>query len=327
MNGRGWALRRGIRMPPRSAIARPFASVGGSAVRLARSVSIPPRLRRRLALLAAAAALLGAFYMLWLRDCPLVKVDQVEVSGASGQDAGQIRRALQAAAGDMTTLHVRHDELMRSVRHFPVVADVRTDSGFPHKLSITVVERRPAGVVVAPGRRVAVAGDGTLLTGIDAHGDLPVIRSNREISGRRLAEGGALAAARVLGGAPAYLSPRLTAIRHGGGRGWVVKMRGGPDLFFGPATRLHAKWIAATRVLADKAAAGASYIDVRLPERPAAGGLETAPAKDPNPDPLDRTPSGGAATTTPSTPQQSAPTGPAIPTPAPVTPAPVNPQP
>ena len=33
------------------------------------------------------------------------------------------------------------------------------------------------------------------------------------------------------------------------------------------------KWTAAVRVLADTDAAGATYIDVRLPERPVAGGL------------------------------------------------------
>jgi cell division protein FtsQ len=335
VSGRVGALRRGLRAPWRAGLVRPLSGLRASGARLARSVSIPPHQRRRLALAAVVAVLLGAFYMLWLRDCPLVRVDQTTVTGASGQDAGQINRALQAAAGDMTTLHVRHDELMRSVRHFPVVADVRTSAHFPDKLSITVIERRPAAVVVAPGRRVAVAGDGILLTGIDAHGDLPVIRSGRELSGRRLAEGGALAAAGVLGGAPAYLSPRLTAIRHSGGRGWVVKMRGGPDLFFGSATRLRAKWMAATRVLADKASAGASYVDVRLPERPAAGGLDTATKEETDPNPLDQTPSGTGAQDGPSSPQQSAPATPATPqqqapaAPAPgvSAPTPANPQP
>ena len=53
-------------------------------------------------------------------------------------------------------------------------------------------------------------------------------------------------------------------------------MRDGPELIFGDATRARAKWIAATRVLADPEAEGASYIDVRLPGRPAAGGLPAA---------------------------------------------------
>ena len=41
--------------------------------------------------------------------------------------------------------------------------------------------------------------------------------------------------------------------------------------YFGDDSRPHAKWLSLARVLADPSSAGASYIDVRLPERPAAG--------------------------------------------------------
>ena len=52
-----------------------------------------------------------------------------------------------------------------------------------------------------------------------------------------------------------------------------MELRDGPELIFGEATRVRAKWVAATRVLADPDSQGATYIDVRLPGRPAAGGL------------------------------------------------------
>jgi hypothetical protein len=42
-------------------------------------------------------------------------------------------------------------------------------------------------------------------------------------------------------------------------------------VYFGDASRPHAKWLSLARVLADPSSAGASYVDVRLPERPAAG--------------------------------------------------------
>ena len=58
--------------------------------------------------------------------------------------------------------------------------------------------------------------------------------------------------------------------------GIVVELRDGPELIFGDATRVRAKWVAATRVLADPDSEGATYIDVRLPGRPAAGGLPAA---------------------------------------------------
>ncbi len=48
-------------------------------------------------------------------------------------------------------------------------------------------------------------------------------------------------------------------------------MRNGLLVYFGDDRRPHAKWLSLARVLADPSSAGASYVDVRLPERPAAG--------------------------------------------------------
>jgi len=55
----------------------------------------------------------------------------------------------------------------------------------------------------------------------------------------------------------------------------VAVMRGGPQILFGDDQRPRAKWVAAARVLSDESSAGATYVDVRLPERPAAGGFAT----------------------------------------------------
>jgi cell division protein FtsQ len=83
----------------------------------------------------------------------------------------------------------------------------------------------------------------------------------------------ALRAVRVAAAAPAALRGRLEELERRKEDGLVVRLREGPELIFGDATRMQAKWTAAARVLADKAAAGASYVDLRLPGRPAAGGL------------------------------------------------------
>jgi cell division protein FtsQ len=55
----------------------------------------------------------------------------------------------------------------------------------------------------------------------------------------------------------------------------------GPDLIFGDASDARRKWLAAARVLADPSAAGAIYLDVRIPERVAAGGLGPVPEPTP----------------------------------------------
>ena len=77
----------------------------------------------------------------------------------------------------------------------------------------------------------------------------------------------------MAGAAAAPLHRRLEKVVIRKEEGLVVPLRDGPELIFGDATRIRAKWTAAARVLADPAAAGASYIDLRLPGRPAAGGL------------------------------------------------------
>ena len=68
---------------------------------------------------------------------------------------------------------------------------------------------------------------------------------------------------------------RIRAVEIKPANGLVAHLRRGPDLIFGTADRMAAKWIAAARVLSSPAAKGATYIDLRLPERPAAGGLPT----------------------------------------------------
>jgi cell division protein FtsQ len=234
-----------------------------------RLAALPPRLRRWILVSLGVCVALTATYQLWLRDSSLVAVDDVSVTGLTTKDAPRIRAALTLAARDMTTLHVRRDELDRAIEAYSVVRTLEVRSDFPHGLTIHVVEHRPAALV----GDLPVAGDGTVLRGLPIDGTLPKIDVRSRFEGDRLKNPAALHAALVAGTAPAALRPRLERIEIRGRDGIVVEMRDGPELIFGDATRVRAKWIAATRVLADPDAEGASYIDVRLPGRPAAGGL------------------------------------------------------
>ena len=74
----------------------------------------------------------------------------------------------------------------------------------------------------------------------------------------------------MLGAAPRVLLGWVSKVFMGP-EGMTVAMRNGVALYFGDVTRPHAKWLAAARVLADPSSAGATYVDVRAPERPAAG--------------------------------------------------------
>ena len=72
---------------------------------------------------------------------------------------------LEDAAKDMTTLHVRGDQLRSVVAPYPVVKDLRVSTDFPHGLKITVVENTPVAVVTADGAKTPVSGDGQSVVG------------------------------------------------------------------------------------------------------------------------------------------------------------------
>ena len=231
------------------------------------------RLRVALALLAVLALLGGTW--LWLRDSSLVAVRKVSISGVSGPDAGQIRSALTLAARNMTTLDVRIGSLRTAVAAYPVVKDLGVSAQFPHGLRIRVVEQLPVGALTAGGREIAASRDGTLLHDVPT-ASLPTVPVRLLPGGSRVVERPALQALALIAATPRRLRARIDQVTTSPPHGLVVDLRSGPSLYFGDDSDLAAKWVAATEVLADPSSAGATYIDVTDPARPAAGASEQA---------------------------------------------------
>ncbi|HXQ01060.1 MAG TPA: FtsQ-type POTRA domain-containing protein [Solirubrobacteraceae bacterium] len=224
-----------------------------------------------------AVPLLGGGW-LWLRDSSLVSVRHVQIAGVQGIDSAQIRTALEDAATRMTTLDFNLAALRSAVAQYPIVAGLHVRTGFPHTASIVVTERQPVAALLDSGQRTAVAADGTVLGAAYLSSSLPnVDASAQPLVGARLRESAALAAVGVLAAAPASLE-RFVMRAYEGPEGLTVAMRTGLLVYFGNATRPHAKWLSLARVLVSSGSAGAIYIDVRLPERPAAGFSSSLPA-------------------------------------------------
>ena len=235
---------------------------------------------------AAACALTGGWF--WLRDSELVGVKDVFVTGLTSQEEPQIRQALKNAALDMTTLHVREDQLRAAVAQYPSIAGLETDAKLPHKLSIVVRERAAVAAIESGGGRVAASGDGRVLRGMKSSG-LPTLEVKSAPAGARVTDRKLLGALEVAGGAPAELRRRIERL-WSSERGLTIDLRNGPDLVFGSGSDTHRKWLAAVRVLADPSSQGATYLDLRVPERVAAGGLgpvepEPTPTAPTNPQP------------------------------------------
>jgi cell division protein FtsQ len=238
------------------------------------ALALPPAWRMRVGAALALLALLVAGYWLWFRDSSFARVKEVYVTGVEGPQARAIRNALEDAGLDQSTLHVRTADLRDAVATYPIVRSVTAQGDFPHSLTIDVDLNLPVAILQTPSGRKPVAADGLLLPDVPISGGLPVLPT-RAAPNERLSAGPALTLVRVVALAPEPLRPRLKTVIVKAGTGIVVQLRQGPELRFGDSSRLPAKWMAAARVLAAAGARGASYIDLRLPERPAAGGLPT----------------------------------------------------
>jgi cell division protein FtsQ len=229
--------------------------------------------------LAVLVVLVALAYLLVVRNLPAFRVEAVTVRGAAPAYAHELRSELVRAARGMTTLNVDEAALGRAARGFPAVVSLVVDPELPNRLVITVAERPPVGELrSAPRGTVPVAADGTLLAGQPVDRPLPRLPTGRD-PGRR--EGGRASAdvrtaAAIAAGAPHALAAWLGEIRRGR-HGWIVRLRRGPELWFGPARDLERKWRAAATVLAAPSARGARYVDLRLPDRPTAGGLTARP--------------------------------------------------
>jgi cell division protein FtsQ len=238
-----------------------------------------PFLRGFLAVVLLAAALAGGW--LWVRDSSLARVTDVTVTGATTSDEPRIRSALENAARDMTTLHVRRDALDSAVSAYPSVAGLRVTTDFPHAMAIEVLEHRPVAALQIDGRRVPVSGSGIVLNGVRADRDLPTIRRREGLPpGARVEDSRTRTALAVAATAPAPLLARSQKL-HWGSRGLTMDLQDGPPLIFGSNEDARAKWVAAARVLAEPTAAGATYLDLRTPGRVAAGGLGPIPQEEP----------------------------------------------
>ena len=219
-------------------------------------------------LLAVAGLVLG---WLWFRDSSFAAVERVTITGSGSSEQAQVREALETTAAGMSTLRVDERALEQVVEPFASVAGLRVRPDFPHDLRIEVIEHEPVATVRTGGSSVPATGGGLLLDGVRA-ADLPAVTTKAPLDGRHVSDQRTLAALGVAAAAPPELRARTERLFYGAG-GMTLDLRNGPDLIFGSAGDARAKWLAAARVLADESAAGATYLDLRVPKVVAAGGV------------------------------------------------------
>jgi cell division septal protein FtsQ len=228
-----------------------------------------------IAVLLMAAIAAGGWLL--VRNSSLVAVREVRVVGLSGYYDRQAKRAVTAAALQMTTMNFDARRIEQVAGEFADVASVRVETDYPHAATVWVNIRRPVLIVRLNGRTVTLSQDGQVINPVHAVSGLPHIEASGAVTGGRVTGGKALVAAKLLGAAPDVLLRRVRAIRWGR-LGVVVALDKGPDLYFGSAADAALKWRDAATVLASAQSRGAAYLDLRVAGRPAIGGLGGAPA-------------------------------------------------
>jgi cell division protein FtsQ len=227
-----------------------------------------PGPRTLAAVVVVLAVLAGAF--VWLRHSSLVAVQKVTITGVAGPDAAQIRAALRTSAESMTTLAVSDAKLKASVSSYPVVHDLQVSTHFPHGLAIDVSEQVPVAVLSAGGTQTEVSANGAVLRQAKSTAALPTVAVAVAPGGSHVG-GAAGREVALLADAPYTLLSKIATASTNPTLGLMVTLRDGPTIYFGADSELTAKWRSATAALADSTSAGADYIDVTDPGRPAAG--------------------------------------------------------
>jgi len=213
-------------------------------------------------------ATLGAGFFFVLKDSSLFDVRHVRVMGLSGSRAQRVRNA----ALGQSTLSFNEDQIKAAASGHPPVRSVSVETHPPHDVTVTVaLYRAVAAVGVTAGALQAVSADGTVLPGLSVNG-LPVVEGS--VVGGFVRDRVVLASLKIMQSAPPELRGRIASFARDPKFGLFAVLTAGPKIYFGDQTLVEAKWASAARVLADPASRGAAYVDVRVPRRPAVGGVQ-----------------------------------------------------
>lgn len=222
--------------------------------------------RLGMGLLVAGVVLFGLFFL--LKGSSLFAVKKVEVIGVTGARADRIKNASLG----QSTLDFDEEAVRIAADGKPPIRSIKVETHPMHGVTVTVVLYQPvAAAGLNPGALQAVSADGTVLPGVSVSG-LPVVQT--AVAGGFVKDKVILESLRVLSAAPSQLRRRVKAFAKDPKFGLFATMDNGTKIYFGDASMAKTKWAAASTVLADPKAAGADYVDVRVPRRPVVGGVE-----------------------------------------------------
>lgn len=236
-------------------------------------LALGPLLPSGRTVLTAFVALGGVLLALLVaRETSLFGVRSIDVTGADGAVAQQVRKALRDRSGD-SLFGLDLDEARNDVTALPTVADVSFDRAYPHTLRVTVVPERPVAVVRQGASAFLVSERGRVMAQVD--------RGERESLARIwIAKDQRLDPGAVVDGDLRTAVDAVAPLVRSSFPGRVVsvttldgltlRLRSGLELRLGDMEDVDLKLAVARRVLR-VLSRGPGYLDVSVPERPVAG--------------------------------------------------------
>lgn len=210
--------------------------------------------------------------LLLARETSLFGVRAIEVEGADGAIARQVRGVLDDRAGE-SLLALDLDAARADVAALPTVASVAFDRAYPHTLRVTVVPERPVAVVRQGAVAFVVSGRGRVIAKVDrgAHESLAriwIAKDTRLDPGAYVDGDLRTAVDAVAPLAGARFPSRVVSVTTG--NGLTLRLRSGLELRLGEMRDVDLKLAVAGRVL-PLLPVDAGYLDVSVPDRPVAG--------------------------------------------------------
>jgi cell division protein FtsQ len=205
----------------------------------------------------------------WVTNSPIFDLRSLRVSGTSHLSAAQVEAAGGLGQGT-NLLWFAPGRAERRLETDPWILSARIARSLPSSLQISIIERTPVAVVVAPTGHFLVASDGVILGPAPSAGHLPVVDAGlqRLKSGSRLQQ---VAMLHVVIALPAQLRTQVRSVGVTTGRSVEVHLRSGVRVVFGDDVSAAAKGQALLAVLtwAHAHQVTPAVIDVRAPASPA----------------------------------------------------------
>jgi cell division protein FtsQ len=230
--------------------------------------------------LGLAAVAVAAVAYAVARETSLFAIDRIDLRGASGPAAADVRNALADWRGK-SLVGLDGAGLLARVEAVPWVATARLDRAFPHTLRIDVRPEHPVAILRRGRDSWLVSARGRVLTRVPTGSQrvLPRIwiRTATPVElGERLPalDGGTAARALApLRGHPFPTAVTTVVLSHGE---LLLALRNGVQLRLGRPVEVGLK-IAIARRIVVRLPAGTAFLDVSVPGRPVAGPAETLP--------------------------------------------------